>query len=202
MWNLFRFYEALRIPARWKHGKVRCIILDDLKYTQPDSYAFIKKKYPDYRDAFFGGVSRGLCADLTENDKLIIVGHSSEFGMRYAFRTDDLLHYLKLWGLKRIGVMKFHCCNIGEKEWLNVLGSKMLRDGISFSYISGPSSSGEKGHYYHEKKLGLTYTPGDYKILKGNIPRNFAGTRYIMKNGIQVFPRAPNKPNLFRPVVK
>ncbi|ANI82430.1 hypothetical protein [Kosakonia oryzae] len=199
MWDFLRLFGRRNIPAVWKQGKVRCIILDDLKYTQPDNYAFIRKKYPDYRDVLFGGVSRGLCADLNENDKLIIVSHSSEFGLRYALRTDDFLHYLKLWDLKRIGVLKFHCCNIGERDWLNILGAKMLRDGISFSYISGPCSPGKKGHYYHNIHEGLTYTPGKYKILKGNIPRDFTGTRYVRKNGIQVFPRDPNKPNLFRP---
>lgn len=201
MWDFLRLFGNLNIPAVWKYGKVRCIILDDLKFTQRDSYEFIKTKYPDYRDALFGGVSRGLCADLNENDKLIIIGHSNQLGLRYARKTDDFLHYLKLWGLNRVGVMKFHCCNIGERDWLNILGGKMLRDGMSFSYISGPSSPGEKGHYYHNAKDRITYTPGKYKIIKGNIPRNFTGTRYVMKNGIQVFARDPNKPEQLRPFI-
>ncbi len=201
MLDFFRRFGTASVPAVWKYGKVRCIILDDLKYTEPDTYDFVKKKYPDYRDVLFGGVARGLCSDLTHNDKLIIVSHSTQFGLRYAKMTDDFIHYLKLWGLSSIGVLKFHCCNIGEREWLRVLGEKMLSHNISFSYISGPSSSGEKGHYTYDIKRGLSYTPGKYKIIKGNIPRDFQGTRYLMKNGIQVSPRAPHQANQYRTVI-
>lgn len=201
MFDFLRRYGTTSIPAVWKYGKVRCIILDDLKYTEPDTYAFIKKRYPDYRDILFGGFVRDFCADMGENDKLIIVSHSTEFGLRYAKMTDDFIYYLKLWGLKRIGVLKFHCCHIGEREWLRVLGEKMLRDGISFSYISGPSCSGDKGQYIYDLKYGTSYTPGKYKIIKGDIKRDFKGTRYVMKNGIQVAPRAKNQPNQYRTVI-
>lgn len=43
MFDFLRRYGTTSIPAVWKYGKVRCIILDDLKYTEPDTYAFIKK---------------------------------------------------------------------------------------------------------------------------------------------------------------
>lgn len=201
MWDFLRRFSKANIPAVWKTGKIRCIILDDLKHAEPESYAFIKRKYPDCRDVSLGGLSEGLCADLTENDKLIIIGHATQYGLRYAKLTDDFLRYLKIWDLKRIGVLKFHCCNIGEREWLRVLGEKMLRDGISFSYLSGPSSPGQKGHYRHDLKHHVTYTPGDYKIIKGNIPRNFTGTRYVMKYGIQVVARPKNQPNKYNVVI-
>ncbi|SEL91090.1 hypothetical protein SAMN04487787_13110 [Kosakonia sacchari] len=182
MWNYLRIFGAPKIPAEWKYGKVRCIILDSDKYTDKKAYAFLLKKYPDYRDAIFGGYVKGFCSELTENDKLIITGHGSRTGLIFAWQTDELIHYLKLWGLKRIGVLKFHTCNIGEREWLRELGEKMLKNGISFSYISGAAGTGKKGHYIYDLSTGLSYTPGGYKIIQGNIRRDFAGTRYVSKN--------------------
>lgn len=191
----------MKVGRKWSHGKTYLITLDRFdnlktqKMTDNDLAAHYDKHI------HFDSMTVSDLIRVNINDKLIVDVHGNKNGMHGGddIDLDEFIWKLKRSGLKQVGVIKFHSCNIGEGNWLSVFGKSLVKYGISFSYLSGPGSKGFRGQYFIcFKMLGFLYssfTLGKTKIVQGNIIKDFKGTRYTQDN-IDVFsPKVWRRPD-------
>ncbi|MCE0844180.1 hypothetical protein LVQ79_01205 [Buttiauxella sp. A2-C1_F] len=181
----------LHPSAKWKYGKTRVVYAYD--YSAPDTK--YQKKFMD--SAYKNPVCiipepesvemKTLLSDLTLSDKLIIVSHASSDGLE-EIKQNKLVERLLQYGLKEVGVIKFHSCELGQKTWIDNFAKKMMMNGVRFSWVSAP-----RGYYIYtafhrwaSREGAETYKEqmrtGEYHIVKGNIPRKFNGSRYIAES--------------------
>lgn len=176
----------MKMGKKWQYGKVLFANIDDADdwANNRTLYRDLRKYYKNYvgfsSDKHY--LDEGSLAELGLQDKLIIAGHGTEDGL-VGFRNspETLVRVLRRAGLKNVGIIKFHSCNIGVGDWLSRFRTSLSNSGVQFCYISGPESEGPSGYYSYTRfsRLFFSYTSGGYKILKGNVRRDFPGTRYV-----------------------
>ncbi|MBC8954546.1 hypothetical protein [Xenorhabdus sp. PB62.4] len=187
-----RIYKAAgRIPLikshEWPFGKIEVVLAYDFKKCKPQEYSYLKSKYKDMLEL----VGRESASEeqryfynnfhylqwVTENDRVDIFAHSSEssLGSRYN-SPEDLANDLKRMSLRRVGVVKFQACYIGRGNWLEKARNVFISKGIDFAYMAGPTDR------VVWNNPSIKYVQGDrrqaYKVVKGNIDKQFPGTRY------------------------
>lgn len=184
MEDLISFFGRVSGDAKWKHGKVRVVSAFDYEKECKTEYKYLKGKYPDMIDLYeVNDVLKGKkrmtrssnfydLSNMNNNDKLIIVGHSDEDGYQ-DFSSEQLAHMLVSMRLKNIGVIKLHSCYIGKGKWMEAFKQALKRNAINFAYMSG-----SRGLYWYIPARGAL----NYKIISGNIRKDFKSTRYIFDN--------------------
>ncbi|ATF91073.1 Uncharacterised protein [Cedecea neteri] len=183
----------MRVGKKWSYGKTYLITLDRLDKLK-DQKVLDNEQAAHYdKHIHFDSMRASDLINVSINDKLIINVHGNKYGIGGGFEDNDLdrlVWKLKRSGLKQAGVIKFHSCNIGEGDWLSTFRKSLVKYGIKFSYLSGPSSKGIRGQYMiGYKVLGFLYssfTLGKTKVVQGNVINNFKGIRYTQDN-IDVF---------------
>jgi hypothetical protein len=177
----------LHPSARWKYGRTKVVYAYD--YSAPDTK--FQKKYLD--SAYKNPVSilsepnspqmKTLLSDLTVSDKLIIVSHADENGL-VSITQKMLVERLIQHGLKEVGVIKFHSCELGKKYWLHNFADRLKTKGVSFAWVSGPVGSYIYWPFHRWAGIEDASTfrkqmqTGKYRIVKGNINKIFQGSRY------------------------
>ncbi|MBE8595863.1 hypothetical protein [Xenorhabdus sp. BG5] len=182
-----RIYKtAGRIPLikshEWPFGKIEVVLAYDFKKRSPQEYSYLKSKYKDMLELvepeqryFYNNFH--YLQWVTENDRVDIFAHANEnFLGRYT--PEDLADDLKKMSLHRVGVIKFQACYIGRGNWLERARSAFISAGIDFAYMAGPTDRVVWNNPF------IKYVNGDrhqaYKVVKGNIDKQFPGTRYTL----------------------
>ncbi len=177
--------------ANWKYGRTRVVYAYD--YSAPDTK--FQKKYMDsaYKnpvcilDAPNSSEMKTLLSDLTMSDKLIIVSHADADGL-VEIEQARLVRRLIQYGLKNVGVIKFHSCELGQKTWLDEFAIQLMGKGVRFGWVSGPIGSYAYGPFQRwatragAESMMQQLHRGKYHIVKGNTVTNFKGTRYIAES--------------------
>lgn len=139
--RLCKLAGYLHPSASWKHGRTRVVYAFD--YSAPDfkyQKNFMDSAYknpvciiPEPQSAEM----KTLLSDLKLSDKLIIVCHADEDGLD-GMRQNVLVESLVQYGLKEVGVIKFHSCELGKKPWIDNFAKKMMLKGVRFAWVSAP----------------------------------------------------------------
>ncbi|MEL4073307.1 hypothetical protein WKW50_24565 [Ochrobactrum sp. GPK 3] len=178
----------------WPHGKMKAVLMYDYKkYRKMEEYNILKTLYSDYVDFFDEDIATDCLSKLTCNDKLVLIGEGGPFGFKgqsYRLAELDGPQYLyiakKLYilGLRNIGVIQLNASFTGYGRFIHDLKEGLKIFGINFSYLCGPTASynySENGKGFVTVKLANVLTVpkiNQYTILKGNVSKSFAGTRY------------------------
>ncbi|ATF91862.1 hypothetical protein CO704_07055 [Cedecea neteri] len=185
--SLFR--TAGKIPLlrshEWPFGKIEVVLAYNFKKRRPHEYAYLKSKYKDMLE-LVGRESESeekkyiynnfhYLQSVTENDRIDIFAHASEHMLGH-YSPEALADDLKKMSLRRVGVIKFQACYIGKGNWLERARDIFISKGISFAYMTGPTNRVVWNNPF------IKYVEGDrdqaYKVVKGNINKQFPGTRY------------------------
>ncbi len=117
--------------------------------------------------------------EATLADKLIIVAHGA-FNHVSGDGPVTLARKLKGWGLKEIGLVSFHVCNIGTGEYLNGFARAAEAQGIGIGFLKGycgtsaTQNNGQEIIKRTEKRLlilkqtKILQGSDRYTIIKGN----------------------------------
>ncbi|HDL7749445.1 TPA: hypothetical protein PXP51_001796 [Yersinia enterocolitica] len=188
MKSIYTLAGSLFKVTSWKYGRVYVVTAFDFERSENRAYSnvqypYLKAMYPNIINlnlvgdsldcGFFSGdiKKRNSLLDVNSNDKLIIVGHSDQYGY-LEMSAERLAYILKELNLRQVGVIKLHSCYIGKANWMLEFKNELKYQGINFSYLCGP-----KGLYCYTPKYARKY-----KVLAGNISKNFKGTRYTLDN--------------------
>lgn len=173
--------------ANWKYGRTRVVYAYD--------YSGYEKKYLD--SAYKNPVCilnkpnspemKRLLSDLTMSDKLIIVSHADPDGLAEIEQT-ELVQRLLQYGLRNVGVIKFHSCELGKNTWLDDFAIQLMGKGVRFGWVSGPIGDYVYGPFNRwvsrpgAKSFMQQIHKGKYHIVKGNTVTNFKGSRYTAES--------------------
>ncbi|MFV8810446.1 hypothetical protein ACNSPD_10325 [Yersinia enterocolitica] len=182
MKNIYTLAGSLFKTTSWKYGRIYVVMAYDFEGAADYQDSYLKGMYPNIINLFKVENTLGFApsreelrhynlSKVTLNDKLIIVGHSTEDGYDN-MSAKEIARILKKLKLRQVGVIKLHSCCIGKDDWMSEFKNEIKKQGIDYSYLSGP-----KGLYYYVPKYGK-----EYKVFSGNISRNFKGTRYTLDN--------------------
>lgn len=189
--RLCKMLGYLHPNAKWKYGKTRVVYAFD--YSAPDTK--YQKKFMDaaYKNPVCiipeptSSEMKTLLSDLTLSDKLVIVSHACPNGLEEITQS-TLVERLIQYGLKEVGVIKFHSCELGKKSWIDNFAKKMIVKGVRFSWVSAPIGNYMYGPFQRwalregANTLKEQLHTGEYHIVKGNVPRKFNGSRYIAES--------------------
>ncbi|MEL4073480.1 hypothetical protein WKW50_25650 [Ochrobactrum sp. GPK 3] len=180
----------------WPHGKVKAIFMYDFKnHNCHLEYSFLRTLYSDYIDIFNLSKNEDTLSNLEANDKLILIGHAGRGGflgqhyrgreMQATSQPAYIVTKLHSLGLRNVGVIKFHACFTGNGNFLYDIRASLITSGINFSYLCGPK--GNYNYYPFTKRfvsnkwkniVSIPKIRNQYKIIEGNVSKNFAGTHY------------------------
>lgn len=114
-------------------------------------------------------------------DRLDIFAHGDEDGM-FSLTINELADYLSRNNLSEVGVIKFNVCRSGfDPDFLKLARAAFLGRNISFSWMDAPK---DNIHYYPPFKYisNHIFINNKYRVIDGNIKREFPGTRYVFSN--------------------
>lgn len=189
--RLCKMAGYLHPNANWKYGRTRVVYAYD--YSAADTK--YQKKFMDaaYKNpvcilnAPNSSEMKTLLSDLTMSDKLIIVSHADSDGLAEIEQT-KLVNRLLQYGLKNVGVIKFHSCELGKNTWLEDFAIQLMGKGVRFGWVSGPIGYYIYGPFQRwasragAESFMKQMRTGKYRIVKGNTVTNFKGTRYIAES--------------------
>ncbi|MCG3461174.1 hypothetical protein L7G72_04750 [Xenorhabdus bovienii] len=183
------FKAAGKIPLikshEWPFGKIEVVLAYNFKKRRPQEYIYLKSKYKDMLEL----VGRESASEerryiynnfhylqsVTENDRVDIFAHGSE-DILGGYIPESLADDLRKMSLHRVGVIKFQACYIGKGNWIERARDAFINKGIDFAYMTGPTDRVVWNNPF------IKYVRGDrdyaYKVVKGNIDKQFPGTRY------------------------
>ncbi|MDC9605731.1 hypothetical protein WDV76_05630 [Xenorhabdus griffiniae] len=185
------FKAAGRIPLirshEWPFGKIEIVLAYNFKKRKPQEYIYLKSKYKDVLELVGRESEREeqkyiynnfhYLQSMTENDRLDIFAHASEYALG-CYSPETLASDLKKMSLHRVGVIKFQACYIGRGDWLEKARDAFIDAEINFAYMSAPTDRVIWNNPF------IKYVQGDrsqaYKVVKGNIDKQFPGTRYML----------------------
>jgi hypothetical protein len=114
---------------------------------------------------------------VTISDKLFIVSHGEANGeLGEGNNADTLARDLKMWGLRKVGLITFKCCNLGRGGFLDMFISACTRRGITIGWAKGYTgrASTERGiagdpYEFVKGDHGVPKVgDGRFKISQGN----------------------------------
>lgn len=180
----YRFAAKLPIinSARWPFGKIEVFFAYDFRRSNKAEYEYLTAYYPNHCSLYGNGTAEYFYQNfhffnsVRENDRLDIISHANEHGMGRECSAEKLASELHRYSLRKVGVIKFQGCELGKGLWLEKARDAFLEAGISFAYMAAPIG---RIHWLPPFKYANGERLGErYRVIKGNIDRNFPGTRY------------------------
>jgi hypothetical protein len=99
----------------------------DYKFLETNMKGFLNFRM-DTRATKYTQLSATSLSDVTLGDKLIIVAHGTSTGIIHSggeWDAEGMLNALKGWGLKKAGLITFHCCNVGLGDFLEKFSAEL-----------------------------------------------------------------------------
>ncbi|MFQ6251748.1 hypothetical protein ACLMPM_25655 [Yersinia enterocolitica] len=143
-----------------------------------------------YPSSIYNPIIGSYFNKLTAADRLDIVGHGSKYGpIGMVYNGVDypsglpavfLAKQLALYGVKEVGVIALHSCNLGSGGYLYELRRALIDIGIKFGYLRAPRGLLGASH------IPFTGVRPVYSlkfwepslIVKGNLDVKYQGTKY------------------------
>lgn len=185
------FHLAGKLPLLhamdWPFGKIEIVFTSNFRTkAKENEFAYLSSRYVDFLELTGRRADKDetryrynnfhYLQSMTDCDRLDIIGHGSSERIG-SFYPHELAETLAFYSLHRVGVIKIQACYTGQGTWLEDFKNALLHHNISFAYIAAPMGA----VVWNKPFIKYVSFSGEneYRVIKGNINKNFESTRYM-----------------------